>query len=162
MKQSFFNIAPILLISMILQSCNLNEEKIIQEVNRVLKSEHSTVDCSYKDGIVTLVGFVESKQDRLKAEKCVRQIRFVKCVKNNIAIGEPVLALNSNPDEFLRSYICDKLTTEGCDDVEVEVQNGEVTLTGHLKQNELVKVMRIANETKPKRVLTNLYLKHNK
>lgn len=162
MRQSIFIITQIICIGIALQSCALNEEKVAMEIVQALQNDHSHVNCSYKDGVVTLIGLAKSNQERLSAEKCVRKVRYVKAVRNNIAIGEPKNSIGVKADEFLRTYICEKLSTEGCNNVEVAVRNGEVTLSGHLKKDELMKVMRITNETKPKRILTNLSLRHNR
>ena len=64
-----------------------------------------------------------------------------------------------NPDATIQSEVVSKLNSNGFQSVKVSVNNGEVVLSGELERDNLRKVMQIANEAKPRKVINNLTLK---
>lgn len=86
----------------------------------------------------------------------------MKTVVNNISVRETSISSNQpmmNQDNTIKTSIESRLMTEGFSDVKVAVDNGEVTLSGDLKRNDLTKVMQIANESNPSKVTNKLTLK---
>ncbi len=146
-----------------MQSCKPNDAKVQSEVDKVLRADYNTVSTSYRNGVATLTGTVESQQEKTAAENAARSVKNVKSVVNNISVRQqqPVQtqSVTVNRDETITSNINSRLNTEGFKDVKVNVSNGEVTLSGDLKRADLNKVMQIANESNPRRVINNINLK---
>lgn len=160
MKKIVLIITCMLLTGMVFQSCKQNDQKINSEVEKVLKERYPAITSSTKDGVVTLMGMVDSEQEKVAAGESARSVSHVKDVMNNIQVREPEPAAPViNPDQTIKNDITSKLETGGYKDVKVEVTNGEVILSGDLKRSDLKKVMQIANESKPKKVTNNLKLK---
>lgn len=163
MKKMLFILTCVLISGISLQSCKQSDEKLKTNVDKAIEGRYnSTISTSVKDGVVTLTGTVETEQEKTALESDVRAVKHVKTVVNNVSVSqsnipsqEPVI----NPDNTIKTSIESRLATEGYKDVKIEVSNGEVTLTGDLKRSDLTKVMQIANESNPKRVINNLKLK---
>jgi osmotically-inducible protein OsmY len=45
------------------------------------------ISCEVKDGVVTLIGKVESEKIRSKAEKLAKRVKGVKSVENQLSVG---------------------------------------------------------------------------
>ncbi|MDU1891677.1 MAG: BON domain-containing protein [Dysgonomonas sp.] len=158
MKKILFIVTCILISGMTLQSCKQNDEALKKNVDMAIQGHYnSTVGTSVKDGVVTLMGTVETQEEKTLVENDVKAVKNVKSVVNNITVQESTLAVN--PDNTIKSAIESRLQSEGLKDVMVEVKNGEVILTGDLKRSDLAKVMQIANESNPGKVTNNLKLK---
>lgn len=151
--------ACVLITGLGMQSCKPSDATIQGEVNKVLRDNYSNISSSLNNGVVTLTGTVESQAQKDAVENAVRPVKNVKSVVNNIIVREPVSTVRVNPDQTISSNITSRLNTEGFKDLRVTVNNGEVTLSGDLKRSDLTKVMQIANEAKPSRVINNLTLK---
>jgi len=160
MKKTILIITCILLSGLAFQSCKQSDQKLNSEVEKVLKDRYQSISSSTKDGVVTLMGTVDSQQEKASAETSVRSVKNVKNVVNNIQVRmqEPA-APAVNPDTTIKTDITTKLETGGYKDVKVEVTNGEVILSGDLKRSDLTKVMQIANESNPRKVTNNIKLK---
>lgn len=160
MKKIILIITCVFLAGFTFQSCKQNDQKINSEVENALKDVFPTITSSTKEGVVTLSGTVESQQEKTAAEQAVRMVKNVKEVVNNIQVREPAPAAPTiNSDEVIKTDIKAKLEKGGYKDVNVEVNSGEVILTGDLQRSDLTKVMQIANESKPRKVTNNLKLK---
>ena len=162
MKKMLFILTCVLVSGITLQSCKESDEKIKMNVDKAIEGRYnSTISTSVKDGVVTLMGTVEAEQDKTAIESDVRAVKHVKTVVNNITVRESVPTQEPviNADNTIKMTIETMLNAQGYKDVKVEVSNGEVTLSGDLKRSDLTKVMQIANESNPKKVINNLKLK---
>lgn len=152
--------ACILMTGLLFQSCKKSDENIQKDVNKTLtENNFSMISSTVKDGTVTLVGTVDSQQQKSEVENKVRDVKDVKGVVSNVVVKEATPQVVVNPDQTIKSTIDSKLSTAGYKDVKVEVKDGEVILTGDLKRADLTKVMQIANESNPKSVKNELKLK---
>lgn len=161
MKKMLFMMACVLLAGIGLQSCKSNDQKIKDEIQKVIGTNYNTVNANVKDGVVTLTGTVDSQQTRSAAETAARSVKNVKSVVNNIMVNNSSSTTNSvaADDAAMRATITSRLSAAGFQSVKVEVNNGEVTLTGDLNRTDLTRVMQIANESSPRRVINNMNLK---
>lgn len=157
MRRTFLIYTIALLSGVILYSCKPSDEKVQKAVETALTtSGNSTIGATVKDGVVTITGTVESEQARTAAEATVKTVKDVKSVDNKIQVVEPV---RINPDDTLTTTINDGLKAAGFPDVKVSVVNKEVTLTGDVKKADLQKVMEIANNASPAKVINQLTIK---
>lgn len=146
-----------LLSGVILYSCKPSDEKLQKAVETALTtSENSAITAAVKDGVATITGTVESEEAKTAAETVVKAVKDIKSVDNKIQVVVPV---KINPDETLTTTINEALTAGGFTGVKVAVANGEVTLTGDVKKADLQKVMEIANEANPAKVINQLTIK---
>lgn len=159
MKKMFLMMACILMTGLAFQSCNSNDQKIQNEVQKVIMNDYRTVSTSVKDGVVTLTGTADSQTTRMAAETVARSVKGVKSVVNNITVNSTNQNSGMYSDSVLQSTIANALTAGGYNNVKVAVNNGEVTLTGDLSRSDLTRVMQIANEANPRKVNNNITLK---
>ncbi len=137
-------------------SCKPSDEKLQKEVTTAL-SATPAISSSVKGGVVTLTGIVESEEAKAAAESVVKSVKDIKSVVNNIEIKAPEPVIN--PDDTLTTTINEALASKGYKDITVSVKDGEVTLTGTAKKADLQKIMQIANESKPKKVINQIKIK---
>jgi osmotically-inducible protein OsmY len=156
MKRLVLILTCALLSGAIFYSCKPSDEKLQKQVETVLSATQSSVTGTVKDGVVTLNGTVDSDAAKTAVEVAVKAIKDIKSVTNNIEVKLPVVI---NPDETLSATITTALTAAGFNDVKLAVDSGVVTLTGEAKKADLQKIMQIANEAQPKKVLNQLKLK---
>jgi len=161
MKKMMFIMACVLATGLSMQSCQSNDAKVQDQVEKALKSDYSSVSSSLKSGVVTLTGVVDSQSEKTAAGNMARSVKDVKSVVNNITVREtaPATPTMTYNDDNIRSSIANKLSAEGYKNVEVQVHNGEVNLSGELKRDDLRRVMQIANETNPRKVNNNITLR---
>lgn len=156
MKRLVLILTCALLSGAMFYSCKPSDEKLQKQVETVLSTVQSSVTATVKDGVATLTGTVESEEAKAAAEAAVKAVKDIKSVTNNIEVKLPVVI---NLDETLSTTITNALTTAGFKDVKLAVDSGVVTLTGEAKKADLQKIMQIANEAQPKKVLNQLKLK---
>lgn len=161
MKKMMFIMACVLITGLSMQSCKSNDAKVQEKVEKALQADYESISSTLKDGIVTLTGVVDSQAEKIAVGNLARSVKEVKSVVNNITVrsAAPAATAITYNDDNIRSGIANKLTAEGYKDIQVEVRNGEVNLSGELKRDELKRVMQIANETQPRKVNNNLILK---
>ncbi|MFV0469928.1 MAG: BON domain-containing protein [Dysgonomonas sp.] len=157
MKKVIFIYACIAMLGLGLYSCGPSDTKLQKNVTTALSIAQPNVTVAVKDGVVTLSGKVDSQSAKDAAEQVSKGVKGIKSVVNNIEVTQPPVTIN--PDSTLTTLITTALTTAGYKDVVATVKDGEVTLTGNVKQADLTKVMQIANEAKPKKVINQLIIK---
>lgn len=155
MKKIVLSVVSAFLLGFTLYSCSPSDQDIQKHVSTIL-SDYTDVQADVKDGVVTLSGEVVSDAEKSQLQESLRSIKGVKSVVNNLTVKPPVVI---NTDAEIGSTISTALQNAGFKTVNVAVNNGEVTLTGDLKKSDLVKVMQIANESKPKKVINQLKVK---
>lgn len=142
------------------QSCKQSDEKLKAEIESAISSRYNSVSVAVNDGVVTLTGSLASQAERASAESVAKSIKNVKSVVNNITVQEPVPAVKTNSDDVIKSSLESLIHSAGYREVNVQVINGEVILSGNLPKNDLQKVMQMANETaNVTKVTNNLTLK---
>lgn len=163
MKRILFIMFSVLIAGTTLQSCKKSDSALKKDVDKVLMeiSSESTISSAVKDGVVTLTGTVATEAEKTALGSTISGIKDVKSVMNNITV--PAMPITPAPmmhsDDTIKTSIESRLNQEGYKDVKVEVKDGEVTLSGDLKRADLTKVMQIANEAKPTKVMNNINLK---
>lgn len=155
MKKIVLSVVSAFLLGFVLYSCSPSDKDIQKKVSAVL-SDYTNVQAEVKDGVITLSGEVVSDAEKNQLQELFHSVKGVKSVINNLSVKPPVVI---DHDAEIGSAINRALQSAGFKTVNVAVDNGEVTLTGDLKKSDLVKVMQIANESKPKKVINQLKLK---
>ncbi len=159
MKRRVLFFAVTLLSCVMLYSCKPSDEKLQKAVETALTATNTGVTSAVKDGVVTLTGTVDSEEAKAAAETAAKAVKDIKSVSNNIQVVLPPAPVVINPDDTLTSTINSGLTAAGFSGITVAVSKGEVTLTGDVKKADLAKVMQIANESKPAKVVNQLKIK---
>lgn len=149
----------VLLLGVMLFSCKPSDEKLQTAVQTALTAAGSNATSSVKEGVVTLSGTVDSEAAKIAAETAVKAVKDIKSVSNNIEVKVPQAPVVINNDEVLTTAINAAITAGGFSDITVSVKDGEVTLNGDAKKADLAKIMQIANEAKPAKVINNLNIK---
>lgn len=146
-----------LLSGLMLYSCKPSDEKLQKAVETALSSTEG-ITPAVKGGIVTLTGTVDSEEAKAAAEAAAKSVKDIKSVTNNIEVVLPPPPVN--PDDTLSNTIKDALSAGGFKDVSITVKDGEVTLTGNVKKKaDMTKVVQIANQAKPKKVINQIKVK---
>jgi len=161
MKKSYLLISCMMLFCIISQSCELKEEELQSQVEDLVKSRHNHVLCSYSDGIVTLVGMVESQDHKWDIERTLRKMKYVKGVSNRITVDELAAIKAANHDVSIHTYVHSRLSKLGCEHIDVKVNNREVKLSGNLKKEDFIKIMHVAKNSNAKKVLADLTITEN-
>ncbi|GHT39085.1 hypothetical protein FACS189437_01490 [Bacteroidia bacterium] len=133
-------------------SCKPSDAELQKLVTTGLSALPASIYSAVDKGVVTLSGVVESDELKAEAEKAVSSIKGIKTVVNNIEVKQPEPVIN--PDDLIRNTISNAVTAAGdvFKGVVVEVQNGEVTLTGAIKKAHLQQVMQIVSEAYPGKI----------
>lgn len=88
MKKTLFMIACILISGITLQSCSSKDDRIREEVSKILLMEYSSMQASVKNGVVTLEGTAKTEDEKYAAEGEINNIVNVKSVINNVVVQE--------------------------------------------------------------------------
>lgn len=163
MKKTFLQLGVMLLLSSgaLFSACSNkpNDSKIQSDFKDKAKDNPQLVNISANsnDGVLTLTGQCPDENCRSSAEQAAREVKGVKSVVNNISVtpaSAPVVVaddatLKNSVDDVLKKY-------KG---VSADVQNGEITLRGSIKRDDLQKLMMDLNALKPKKVTNQLTVK---
>jgi len=161
MKLSFIAISAALVIS--LAGCerrSAGDTTINTAVKNRLAAEPTTsaakIDVDTSNGVVTLSGKVPTAAERSEAERITRNTQGVRQVVNNISTegGEggpgatPGGAGGTSNDTLILTSIKSKYLANGIIGTNVDVNNGEVTITGEVDNpQEKAKAEQIARQT---------------
>jgi len=161
MKLSFIAISAALVIS--LAGCerrSAGDTTINTAVKNRLAAEPTTsaakIDVDTSNGVVTLSGKVPTAAERSEAERIARNTQGVRQVVNNISTegGEggpgatPGGAGGTSNDTMILTSIKSKYLANGIIGTNVDVNNGEVTITGEVDNpQEKAKAEQIARQT---------------
>ncbi|HMF57125.1 MAG TPA: BON domain-containing protein [Pyrinomonadaceae bacterium] len=157
----------ILLIGMI-AACNRGPDDATLAANVKAKLAADTtlssagINVTAQSGAVTLSGTVNSEADKSKAEQIAKGVDGVKSVTNSLTVKPPVVNATPppvSPDAKLKTDVMAALTKYGITGVNVEVANGEVTLTGDIPRAKLQDAMKAAQESHPKKVNNKMNIK---
>ena len=61
-------------------------ESVVQELDRASEVEHSVIDVTVNDGVVTLTGVIDSHAGKLAAERVAKRVRGVWAVANDLTV----------------------------------------------------------------------------
>ena len=143
-------------------SCKPNDAKILEEVKAKVSAVDPNVMVEVNEGVVTLSGQVVDDATRMNVENAAKEANGVKSVTNNVVATPPPpppAPVVINDDAAITSAVTSGLEAKGIKGVTVQVMNGEVTLTGNAKKDDLQTIMQVANESNPAKVNNNLTLK---
>jgi hypothetical protein len=161
MKYRSLLLACLMFAGICLFACKPNDSKLQQAVNEKLNTTPG-VSATVQDGVVTLSGEVTDEAARQTAEDAAKNVKGVKSVVNNITVQAPppppTPPVAVNPDDVLRKTLDSAYSAAGYTGVTVSVSNGEVTLEGTAKKNDLRKIIQTAQEARPKKVNNNIKL----
>jgi osmotically-inducible protein OsmY len=154
MKTKLFLCGILLCAGLAFNSCKPSDAELQKAVTTTLSALPSSITSAVNKGEVTLTGVVESEEAKADAEKLVGAVKGIQSVVNNIEVQIPQPEPVINPDDVLRSAISTAVSAAGdaFKQVVVNVQNGEVNLTGSIKKADLTKLLQIVNEASPKKV----------
>ena len=116
----------------------------------------NAVTVSTTQGVVTLVGAVDSDAIKAKVEQDAKSVDGVKSVVNNLTVKPPIVF---SPDAPLKAAVIANLAKANITGITVEVANGEVTLKGTIERAKLQAAMIAANDAKPKKVNNQMTIK---
>ncbi|MBA2350799.1 MAG: BON domain-containing protein [Burkholderiales bacterium] len=167
----------VFLMAGMLAGCAPKDDKIGSEVQARVAAAAPGITAAVKDGVVTLSGQVDSDNAKTQAERTARDVKGVKNVVNNLKVKSAPLATPdmapapvATPDKApapafeaddakIKNAVTANLEKVGVSGVDVQVQNGEVKLTGDIKRAQLQDAMKAANEAKPKKVVNEMTIK---
>jgi hyperosmotically inducible protein len=161
MKTKSLLTACLFLMGVFLFACKPSDSKIQQAANEKLSASPG-VTVEVMSGVVTLTGEVPDETSKSAAEDAVKTVPGVKSVTNNItvkAMEPPMPPVTVSPDEMLKKSLDSAYNAQGMTGIMVVVMDGEVTLSGDAKKSDLQKIMKTAQESKPKKVVNKLTLK---
>jgi hyperosmotically inducible periplasmic protein len=154
MKLSFIAISAALVIS--LAGCerrSASDTTINTAVKNRLAADPTTnaakIDVDTSNGVVTLSGKVPTAAEKSEAERIARNTQGVRQVVNNISAegGEGGAGGTSN-DAMILTSIKSKYVANGIIGTNVDVNNGEVTITGEVDNpQEKTRAEEIARQT---------------
>ncbi|UKJ07140.1 BON domain-containing protein [Solitalea lacus] len=146
----------LVMMATIMYSCGPKDSEISTEVDKQIASYGPGVSATVEKGVVTISGELGDEASRSAIEASVKSVKGVKSVVNNTSVKIVAPPVEINPDAVLRTTIEEALKQKGISGVTLAIMNGEVTLTGEVKKDDLMKVMQAANEAKPKKVINQL------
>jgi hyperosmotically inducible protein len=154
MKLSSIAISAALVIS--LTCCerrSASDTTINTAVKNKLAAEPTTsaakIDVDTSNGVVTLSGKVPTAAEKSEAERIARNTQGVRQVVNNIsAEGGEAGAGGTSNDTMILTSIKSKYVANGIIGTNVDVNNGEVTITGEVdNMQEKARAEEIARQT---------------
>jgi len=146
-----------LALSVLFAACKPSDASIAEAVKAKVSAVAQGLTVDVKDGVVTLGGQVADDAAKAAVAATLTDVKGVKSVVNNITLPPPPPPpVVINPDDVLHTSIDSIFSAKGIKGITASVANGVVTLTGDVKKADLVKVMQVANEAKPKKVLNQM------
>jgi osmotically-inducible protein OsmY len=107
------------------------QRDVLAELKWDARVQPNEIGVAVKDGIVTLIGWVDSYTKRWAAEEAARRVRGVKAVANDIEVKLPISAERTDAEiaaAALHALKWDAMIPD--DQVKVTVSKGWVTLDG--------------------------------
>lgn len=154
-------IAVFLSASVLFFSCKPKDSDLQAKITEKFAA---TPDCTgasatVTGGVATLTGEVKDDACKNMAATIAQGIKGVKSVVNNLTVTPPPPppAPAVNPDDALTKGVTD--ATKDFPTVKASVSNGEITLTGSIKRNDLTKLMQTLNSLHPTKINNQLTIK---
>jgi hyperosmotically inducible periplasmic protein len=159
-KQCIRGVGLALAMTLLFGACKPSDSSIAEAVKAKIAVVAQGLTVDVKDGVVTLGGEVADEAAKAAAGAAINDVKGVKSVVNNITLlpppPPPAPPVVINPDDVLRKTVDSVFSAKGIKGITATVAEGVVTLTGDVKKADLVKVMQVANEAKPKKVLNQM------
>lgn len=139
-------------------ACKPSDSQISQAVQSTVTSLAPDVTASVDKGQVTLEGTVADQATKEALNAAVKKVKGVVTVTDNTTVQAAASAapVVINPDDIVRNTIDSALQASGISGVNIEVSGGTVTLSGEAARKDLQKIMQIANESHPAKVVNQL------
>lgn len=163
MKKVFlqFGIALALSSGIFMTSCSNQpkDSKIQSDFSDKSKTnpQLTNITASVAEGVLTLNGQCPDETCRSSAEQVAREVKGVKSVVNNISVAPATAPVVIADDGTLKASV--DAAVKGYNNVTADVQNGEVTLRGNIKRDDLQKLMMDLNALNPKKINNQLTVK---
>ena len=163
MKLSFIAIAAALLIS--LTGCerrSATDATVTTSVKNKLAADPTTsaarINVDTSNGVVTLSGAVPTAAEKAEAERIARNTQGVTQVVNNITVERGESANGGTlSDAAILTSIKSQLVANGIIGTNVDVKNGEVTITGEVDNaREKARAEEIARQASGVKSVKNL------
>ena len=134
------------------------QRDVLEELKWDARVQPNEIGVAVKNGIVTLIGWVDSYTKRWAAEEAARRVRGVKAVANDIEVKLPISAERTDADiaaAALHALKWDAFIPD--DQVKVTVSKGWITLDGEVNwQFERDDAERVVRRLTGVRGVTNL------
>jgi osmotically-inducible protein OsmY len=173
MKLSYLAIVAALVISLTgCESRTATDATITTAVKNKLATDPTTsatrINVDTSDGVVTLSGAVPTTAEKSEAERIARNTQGVRQVINNLSVkpggeaGETAGGGGTASDATILSSVKSQLSANGITGANVDVKNGEVTITGAVANaQEKSKAEEIARQASGVKGVNNqLTIKH--
>ncbi|MEO6949557.1 MAG: BON domain-containing protein [Ginsengibacter sp.] len=147
-------IAVFLASSVLFFSCKPKDSDVQAKITEKFAAnpELSGATASVTDGVATLSGEVKDDAAKSMAEANSKEVKGVKSVVNNLTTTPAVMAPPVNG--ALTQGVSD--ATKDFPGVTGTVNNGEITLTGTIKRNDLQKLMQSLQSLNPTKINNQL------
>ena len=149
----------VFLLGVGLTACNnVKDSDLEAKAMEVLANtpDATNIDVTVADKVATLSGSAEEENTKNSVETSVKGIRGIESVVNNIMIVPPPPNY-TQVDASLRVALTDALKDH--ETVTAEVQDGVITLTGEVKEQDLQIIMEKISALDPVRIENNLTIK---
>lgn len=120
--------------------------------------DYSGLMVEVKDGIVTVTGEVKDETSRANINAALKDVKGAKEVVNSATVTPPPPPPVVNPDDALTTMVKDALKDHP--NVTAAIANGEVTLTGTVKNNAEKRIVQDKiSGLKPKKINNQITIK---
>lgn len=143
--------------ALFLSACGKSDADVTKAATDKLAAEKVTgVTVTVKDGVATLTGEVADATVKSKAEAAVKGVEGVKSVTNSVTLKPLPTPPPVADDKMLEGTINEGLKKAGIEGVKIEVKDGEVTFSGKVDKDKVMKVQEVIADAKPKKMVNNL------
>lgn len=148
-------------------SCRPSDSQLTKAVTTAASAVTPNVFVKVQNGRVTLSGIVSNEEVKHTLDSTVRELKGVVSVVDKTSFGEPPPPPPPSATPYPMNYP-DTLAAKSIDTafkynhisgVNISVINGIITLTGNTTKKDLKTVLRIANESNPKKIINKLTVK---
>lgn len=129
----------------------VSDAELQTRAQEALKADPATknVVAEVKNGVATISGEVQDDAAKAKAAELAR-VQGVNAVMNNVEVAPLAPPLASADDAALKTKVEQALKEQGCGSVEVDVNDGKVTIKGMVSQEKYPVCIMAVQVTKPR------------